>query len=201
MKSILFFLFFTISVFSQVAVKNEYLFDEIGNIITQQEFKKKYDTLRYTYIVTENDTASIAKLLLLEEFGTVTENEKQRVIKEIENLTQKKISNDQTIIINYFFKESTKNQKPCIDHYIVDKRYKRYFKQNTEYVQIFMTEKEFNYNKNFVFEDKSETIRNLLFKYGSECGNYIIIKPNGKFYRRIGEYRQDDIVNKIETDW
>lgn len=201
MKSTLFLIFFTISVFSQVTLKNEYLFDEMGNIITQQEFKKKYDSLKYTYIITESDTAAIVRLLLLEEINSITENERQKVIDEIEHLSQKKISNDQTLIINYFFKEFTKNQKPCIDHYTIDKAYKRYFKHNTESVQIFMTQKGFDYNKDFVFEDKSETIRNLLFKYGSECGNYIIIKPNGKFYRRIGEYRQNDIINKIKEDW
>lgn len=201
MKSILFFLFFTISVFSQLPEKNGYLFDEMSNTITQQEFKKKYDTFKYTYIITENDTASIARLLPLEEFGSITEIDRQEVIKEIEKLTQKKASDDQTIVINYFFREFTKNQRPCIDHYTTDRAYIRFFKNKKEYIQVFMTEKGFNYNKDFVLEDTNEIIRNLLFKYGSECGNYIILKPNGKFYRRIGEYRQDDILNKIDADW
>jgi hypothetical protein len=202
MKSITFFLLFTISLLGQTSQKKEYLFDETGNIIKQQEFKKKIDTSQYTYLITENDTAYIARLHLREEFGSITENERQEVISEIKSLTKKEINDNQIIIINYFYKEITMNQRPCIDHYTEDSAYKRFCKRKgQQLVQLFITEKGFNYNKDFVFQDKNEIIRNLLFKTGSLCGNYIIIKPNGRFYRHIGEYRQNEIPDKIKANW
>ena len=116
-------------------------------------------------------------------------------------LTGKVVDASQTIIINFFYKEPVKNQAPCIDHYTADKKYLRFTRKHKEYVQFFITEKGFNYDQKTVYEDVEETISKLLFNDIVHCGNYIIIKPNGHYYKKVGEYRQDDNPSKIKEDW
>ena len=59
--------------------------------------------------------------------------------------------------------------------------------------QFFVTEKMYVYKKKSVAEDKNGIIKKLLFENATYCGNYIILLPDGRFYRRYGEYRQDEI--------
>jgi len=65
-------------------------------------------------------------------------------------------------------------------------------------MQFFITEKNYNYRKKYVFEDKEDLMKQLFFKYNFDCGNYIIIKNNGRILRRLGEYRQDKIKKKLK---
>ncbi|MFV0304947.1 MAG: hypothetical protein ACK5IC_05665 [Moheibacter sp.] len=69
-------------------------------------------------------------------------------------------------------------------------------KKNNRDVQFFITQKDFKYKKSNVFEDSDDFIRKLFFKYYFSCGNYIIIRPNGEFLLRRGEYRKDEIRKK-----
>ena len=52
-----------------------------------------------------------------------------------------------------------------------------------------------------MFEDKEDIVRKLFFEYYFSCGNYIIIKKNGAFLRRYGEYQQDEIPEKVNSEW
>ncbi len=85
----------------------------------------------------------------------------------------------------------------CIDHYTSDYTYKRYFKTSKSEIQFFITEKKYNYRKKNVFNDENEYLKQRFFKYALNCGNYIIIKPNGDYLIRLGEYRQDLVYEKI----
>lgn len=51
------------------------------------------------------------------------------------------------------------------------------------------------------YEDKNYVIGNTVFPDEIYCGNYIIIKPNGQYYKQVGEYRQDDISKIAEAEW
>ena len=42
--------------------------------------------------------------------------------------------------------------------------------------------------------DKGDLIRNLFFKYDGLNGGFVIIKPNGDYFLKIGEYRKSDIL-------
>jgi|GEM_PF-1865755 len=194
--------FVTINFHGQVPEKAGYLFDENGEIISQKTFEEKSGTGKYAWHISENNDSIVARIILREQYGSITIEERNEIVMALKALTGKSISNDQKIIINYFLKENPPaKQKPCIDHYSSDRVYLKFLKKNKDVFQAFITNKGFSYNKDFVFEDKNETIKKLLFKYAADCGNYIIIQPDGKFYRRIGEYRQDFIPKKLKEDW
>ena len=166
-----------------------------------KDFKEKIKDRNYTYRLVENDTAYIGKILLREEIGKITTDNKLLLIEYLKRITNLEIDSTKNIVINFFFKPQIKPNGSCIDNYTSDSKYKRYFKKNDNDIQFFFTQKGYEYKKKYVFEDKESLIRNLLFKYYFSCGNYIIIKNNGEFLRRIGEYRQDEITEKINSEW
>jgi hypothetical protein len=127
--------------------------------------------------------------------------ERNSVVTALQHLTGKMVTASQIIIVHYFYKEPVKTQAPCIDHYTSDKNYIKYIDRHSGIAQFFITENGFTYSRKSVIEDTGKIIHNLLFKDVMHCGNYLIIKPNGHYYKRVGEYRQDDIQNKIKGDW
>lgn len=198
-KHYLTLLFCSLSLFSQ---KREILLDENENIISGEAFKERIkDPYKYHYTIIETDTATVGKLVPTEEMGKMPEKERLVIIKELERLSGREISPQQTIVINFYFKEADINQRPCIDRYTADKSYQRFFKRNTEYAQFFVTEGGFDYDKENVLEDKNGVVRDNAFPYIFHCGNYIIIKPNGRFLRRVSEHRQDQIIDKLNENW
>lgn len=204
MKNILYIIFiliFSDFSYSQNSDKKEFLYDENWKLIEMKDFKEKIKNRNYTYKFVENDTAYIGKILFREEIGKITINDRGLVVDYLKKITNSEVDSTKNIVINFFFKPENKPNGSCIDHYTSDNKYKRYFKKNNSDVQFFITQKNYNYKKKNVFEDNEDFIRELLFKYYFSCGNYIIIKPNGEFLLRRGEYRQDEIKKKINSEW
>lgn len=46
--------------------------------------------------------------------------------------------------------------------------------------------------------DKDDIIRSKFFKYNGLNGGYLILKPNGQFYLKVGEYTKLDLLNRYE---
>ena len=44
--------------------------------------------------------------------------------------------------------------------------------------------------------DKNEIIRNLFFKYNGLNGGFVIIKPNGEYFLKVGEYQKSDVLKR-----
>jgi hypothetical protein len=121
------------------------------------------------------------------------ENVRTEIVAELLELTGVKIEDSSIIIINFYINPVQIPNGSCIDHYTSDYSYKRYLKKNKNISQFFVTEKMYVYKKKNITEDKNGIIKKLLFEDATWCGNYIIIAPDGKFYRRYGEYRQEEI--------
>lgn len=134
------------------------------------------------------------------EVGTLLLPDLKLMREELERITGKDIDSTKTIVINFFFKEDTQNKKLSIEHYTSDKKYLKFFRRNPQYLQFFITEKGYLYEKTLTHYDSNEILRDLFFKYAFAT-NYIIIKPSGKFYRQVSEHRQDEIPDKVKADW
>lgn len=184
--------------------KPQYYFDVEGNAIRKADYLQKAKDSLYTYIphIIENDTAIIGSLNRREEKGIMRQNDRLQLIKNIESVTGQKVDINKTLIINFYFNNDLNPGNLCIDNYTSDRKYKRELKQNNDSIkQFFFTESGYDYSKDFVYMDKNKFIENLIFSVEFGCGNYIIIKPNGHFLRRLGEYRQDEIIDKAKEDW
>ncbi|MBZ9788167.1 hypothetical protein LB456_11925 [Psychroflexus sp. CAK57W] len=189
------------NIYSQTSNKKEILYDIDWKLMTMKEFKEKIQDRKFTYKLTENDTAYLGKIFLREEIGKISSKERSDLIDYLENISKTKIDSSNTIVLNFFFKPANSPNGSCIDNYTSSRKYRRYFKKRGNLAQFFIAQKGFKYEKNNVIEDKNRFIRNLLFKYYFSCGNYIIIKSNGDFLRRLGEYRQSVIPKKIDSQW
>mgnify|MGYP003451631470 FL=1 len=203
MKNIItfaFIIFFGFS-YSQNSIKKEILYDENWKLMNMNDFKEKIKDRKYIYRLVENDTAFMGKILFREEIGKISNDERLLLIDYLKRITNSEIDLTKNIVINFFFKPEKEPNGSCIDHYTSDGKYKRYFKKNDNDVQFFFTQKNYEYKKKEVFEDKDDMIRKLFFEYYFSCGNYIIIKKNGEFLREFGEYRQDEIPEKINSEW
>ncbi len=194
--TLLFVLCFNL-LFSQNSNKKEFLLDENSKPIGMKAFKEKTKNRNYVYSLIENDTTYIGKISFREVFGEITPDLRLSLIKYLGEITESKIDSTKNIVINFFYNPKVKPNGSCIDHYTSDRKYIKYFKKNKKSIQFFITEKNYNYGKEHVFEDKDDFLRQLLFKYDFGCGNYIIIKNNGEILRRLGEYRQDEIRGKL----
>ncbi|AWA28605.1 hypothetical protein HYN48_00085 [Flavobacterium magnum] len=131
--------------------------------------------------------------------GTLSNNERNTVISELSKLSNTEIDTLKTIVINFYLSPDENPNGTCIDHYTSDWKYIKFFKKKkSKAMQFFITEKNYHYKKPFVKEDTNNVIKNLLFTDAKQCGNYIIIKPDGKFLKRLSEYRQFDIPDIIK---
>ena len=130
--------------------------------------------------------------------GKISYEDKNKLIKELSSLSGVKIDETKTLILNFYVKPETEPNGSCIDHYTDDYAYKRFIKKNKDIVQFFISEKMYIYKNKKVIEDKNDFVRELIFDKAEQCGNYIIIKPNGEFIRKYGEYRQDEIPKLVK---
>lgn len=129
--------------------------------------------------------------------GKLNEIDRIKLIEELSKLTGFKIDQTKTVIINFYIKPKVEPNGSCIDHYTDDYAYKRFIKKNKNIIQFFITQKEYVYKKNKVIEDKNDLIKKIIFENAKQCGNYVIIKFDGEFIRKYGEYRQDEIPKLV----
>ena len=129
--------------------------------------------------------------------GNLKEENRIKLIEELSSLSGIKIGKTDTVILNFYIRPETEPNGSCIDYYTNDSSYKRFVKKNKNIVQFFITEKMYSYKHGKVIEDKNDEIKKLIFQNAKLCGNYAIIKPNGEFIRKYGEYRQDEIPKLV----
>lgn len=198
---VLLFLVLTSSLFSQT--KEEVFLDENNKTVTKQEFEKKMGPPEYAYIPTtyEDENAIIKKLVLRRELGIIKEQDRLDIVSALEEITGQQIDPEKTIIINFFYEDLKNPSGACIDNYSTDRKYKKYLKQQVDITQFFVVEKGYIYSKKRAVEDRFDKIRKMLFFDKFHCGNYIIIKPNGHYFKQVGEYPQDDIPKILEAEW
>lgn len=46
--------------------------------------------------------------------------------------------------------------------------------------------------------DRDNVIRELFFNYNGLNGGFVIIKPNGKYFLKVGEYKKSDVLNTLK---
>ena len=194
----LFFILLSISSFSQKVTKPQYLFDENEQLITKEEVINKRNDIKIDFFVYETDTAFIGRFFKKKDLGLLSSSNKIKIYKELKIITKQEIDTSKLVIINFYYKENYETKGCCIDHYTTDLAYQNYIKKNN-ITQFFITEKDYYYNSKNVYQDKNDVIRSILFKYEFFTMNYIIIKPNGSFYRELGEYDQDQIPKNLNS--
>jgi hypothetical protein len=189
--------------FSQEKRPKEYFIDQNKNTIDSKTFQEKLKDKKYWYKTFEKDTARITKLVQKEEYGRFSDEIKKLIFKELENISGKVINSEETVILNFFIKPESNPNGSCIDYYTSDVQFQNYVskKKKKKISQFFIVQESYSYDKNRVINDSNGSIEKLSFEDALGCGNYIIIKPSGEYYRKLGEYRQDKIKEIVNSDW
>ena len=206
MKKLLLFLFLISFYGYSQDFKKEILIDMNNDTINSETFLKKLKRSDVGYSIFESDSINTLKLVksnkrfeLIEhvKVGKIDSLKKIKIISELELLTDRRIDLSDIIVINFFIDEKAVNQRPCIEFYLSDYKYKNFFKKNKNVKQFFVTDKTYHYDSKKTIRDKNKIIKDLVFTVASKCGNYIIIFPSNNYIVKHGEYRQEVILEFI----
>ena len=158
-----------------------------NDTINSETFLKKLKRSDVGYSVFESDSINTLKLVnsnkrfeLFENYkvGKLDSSKKTKIISELELLTDTKINLSDIIVINFYIDEKAVNQRPCIEFYLSDYKYKNFFKKNKNVKQFFVTDKTYHYDSKKTIRDKNKNIEDLIFKYHYQViGKSVLGKP------------------------
>lgn len=191
-------LFFSVIVFSQNEERKAYMFDENGKAIGEKEFFNKLYSGTYYKRAVVNDTAVIAKLYIRKFEGELDNLSYNNFISYFEKTVKLKIDTTKTLVV-YFFYESDKS---LAKHYASTEKLKEL--NNNSLVQTFyMTEKGFHFKnrKHVFYEDSLDLVKQTFFIPYNCCGSAVVLKPDGKYYKELGEFSSNKITEKALLDW
>lgn len=138
--------------------------------------------------------------MLHKEIGNLNEDTISYIVSYIENISGRQIDKTKSLVINYY-NEPKKTNRLCMIGNLKNKVYTDFFKDNKDFFEIsFAHADDYKKRKN-LFNDKENLLRDTLFHDFCTCGNYIIIRPNGRFYRYYGEHRHDEVPKKALARW
>lgn len=210
---ILIFIFFT----NYVSSQKEIYIDEQGDTIPNSKIAEKKKSLgksitSWRYIGKDgNEYVKLGNNRYLKGIFDY-----DIIKKELEGITNSKISDSSTIIIEYFFKGDLCTNTSKDDIWTkreINKRKnfikpikKELLSKGIFFVCLFelgieLKNKEEKPNEYF-FTDKKGFFKENIFLNQSTCGSYAAIKPNGETLIRNGEYRADWFANHLtEENW
>ena len=197
-KILLFILLMLLTFIGNAQKKKEFYYDADFNRVSKYIFKQQLDKRYALPKIIENDTAIIGKLIYRQAYGYINEGDKNKFIKLLSKIAQKKVDTSKIIVISFFY-----DYHSGINYYSSEKRYLNFFKKTknrNKYEQLFITEKGYEYKSKFVdiFEDHYDVMKKLFFKYRFGGGNYLILKPDGEYIKYYGEYPSSAIIRKLE---
>jgi hypothetical protein len=180
--------------------KSSYYYSSKGEEISKEEFAQKAMSFGYDNKYREMDTAFVGRLILKREKGILNAKQLKEVRTYLKKLTGKSVNTQSTIIINYFVAPKD-GDKTCAESYVNDSDYAKRLQQLDLTEQFFIAEKKYQLNKKNVYQESADFLKKFLFENARTCGNYMILKPDGSFYSKYGEYEQDKIISLIDVNW
>lgn len=211
----LLFLLLTILYFNYGASQEKIYIDEKGDTIPKSEFNSKYkesgnSLTGWTYIGEDKKRY----VQLSENRYLKGKFDYQKVKSEIEKITNTKLADSSTILIEYYFKDDlcTEKRKDNIwsrDEINQRKSFTKSIKRKLNsdgiyFICLFENGIELN-NKNnkdkeYFFSDENKFFRENIFLDPTTCGSFAAIKSNGETLIRNGEYRADWFANHLKDE-
>lgn len=208
--TVLLLLFLTLSVYSQEKI----FIDEKGDTISKDIYRKKWSNKDLLLSVWSHKDENgkiyytLKKDLYLK--GLINYDS---IIKKLEKVTNKKFKNSNTLLIEYYFKDDlctqNRNNKWSKSEISSRKSYTTPIKKELEKKEIAMIVlfdndiilKNKPKRKNeYYYKDINNYFKNKFFKNPTTCGSFALIKPNGQYIIRNGEYRADFMAQHLKTE-
>lgn len=193
--------FITLSVFSQ---KKEIYLDDNLNKITKKEYEKNNKNNKFSNLQFDLDSLIANVKVQRIKKGQLTLSEFNSLKNELTTISNKAISKNNLIIINYYHGPDKYNT--LADYSYIKKSHKKYLKKlNTldNVSQFFMYKSSkgiSNYGKQLNWiKDKFNTFEKKFLPLNYPSGSYILIDEKGSFYVQKGEYSLDEIFKLIKN--
>lgn len=181
-------------------------YNESGEKISQQEF---IDTKNYSKnldLYFENDTTQIGLLVTRQKFGQHDKSTFENLKSYLTELTDKPIDSTQNIVINYLtaYPITDENINSRSRWNVLHRDYPKKLHKIANISQFWIHSSECDnleyYHQKRInwIEDKDSLLKKLFFPYEVRYGNYILIKPDGKFYYYLGEHSKYKIWENAE---
>ncbi|WP_299103502.1 hypothetical protein [uncultured Winogradskyella sp.] len=197
------FFFFTSLIFGQQ--KPIVFYNEAGEKINQKEFIKTKDYSKNLDLYFENDSTQIGILITRQKFGQLDKKTFSNLKSYLTDISERKIDSTQNIVINYltaFPSEKQVDSTSRSSWNVLDKDYLKKLHKTADINQFWVNSPEsknlkyyYNNRINWI-EDKDNLFKELFFPYEVRYGNFILIKPDGKFYYYLGEHSKYQIWKK-----
>ena len=199
MRLTLFFFLFTYLTLGQE--KPIIFYNESGEKISKQDFVKAKDYSKNLDLYFKNDTTQIGLLVTRKKFGQLDKNTFEDLKSYLTELTEKKIDSTQNIVINYLtaYPKKNENANSKSGWNVLHRDYLKKLHKIANINQFWIHSSEcdnleYNHQKRINWtEDKDDLLKKLFFPYEVRYGNFILIKPDGKFYYYLGEHSKYQI--------
>ncbi len=181
-------------------------YNESGEKISQQEFIDTKDYSKNLDLYFENDSTQIGLLVTRQKFGQHDKSTFEKLKSYLTELTDKPIDSTQNIVINYLTAYPIKDEKRNtrsrwnVLHRDYPKKLHKIANINQFWIHSSECDNlEYYHQKRIKWiEDKDSLLKKLFFPYEVRYGNYILIKPDGKFYYYLGEHSKYKIWENAE---
>ncbi|WP_323789866.1 hypothetical protein [Psychroserpens sp.] len=195
-------LLISIKVFGQT--KPIIFYNENSEQITKQKFLDTKDYKKNLDLYFENDTTQIGILITRQKFGQLDKKTFNILKSYLNELSGKQIDSTKNLVINYLtaFPKKSENTKYRSTWNVLDKDFLKNLHKIVDINQFWINSPEsdnlkyYHQNKINWISDKDNLFKKLFFPYEVRYGNYILIKPDGKFYYYLGEHSKYEIWEK-----
>lgn len=199
MRSTFIFILFTCLTFGQE--KPIVFYNESGEKISKQNFIETKDYSKNLDLYFENDSTQIGLLVTRKKFGQLDKNTFENLKLYLTELSDKRIDSTQNIVVNYLtaYPKKNENTNSKSGWNVLQRDYLKKLHKIANINQFWIHSSEcnnleYNHQKRINWiEDKDDLLKKLFFPYEVRYGNFLLIKPDGKFYYYLGEHSKYQI--------
>lgn len=172
--------------------------NESGEPIDREEFDTTLGLWHHLVLEEVTDKGVYKKLVAREAYGFLDTGTRQDLRKELERLTQSSMDDRKSWLIHFNY-----NNPDTSPAYLKSKSLRRAASRLPHIQQVFITERDyvFDHPKYPVYEDRFDAIRRLFFADLNYGTHYLIVRPDGEYYRYLGEYSEKRLWEKVATSW
>lgn len=181
-------------------------YNENGEEITEENFLKSRDYRRNLDLYFENDSMQYGLLIQRQKFGQLDQKTFAGLKTYLTDLSHTPIDSAQNIVVNYLtaLPKRAENITSRSGWNVLDRDYLKKLHRIAPINQFWINSpdsdnlKYYHQNKINWITDRDNLFKRLFFRYEVRYGNYILIKPDGKFYFSMGEHSKYEILENAE---
>jgi len=198
------FLFCWIKCFSQE--KPIIFYNENGEEISNLDFYTSKDYRKNLDLYFENDTIKFGLLIRREGFGTLDKATFTGLKNYLAELGETQIDSSQNIVVNYLtaYPKKKENNSQRSSWNVLDRDYLKELHKIPNIKQFWISSPASD-NRDYFHQrrinwlvDKENLFKKIFFPYEMINGNYLLIKPDGRFYFYLGEHGKHIIWENSE---